>query len=97
MGTNDMSSDILSPIDAAGAALSEKLFAGGGEVVLCNRFPMLLWWGPDFIQLYNDAYRPMLRDKHPASLAAPGSEVWAEIWDFPGRSFACLPQPRPGR
>ncbi len=45
---------------------------------------MLLWWGPDLLHLYNDAYRPILRDKHPASLAAPAAQVWAEVWDVAG-------------
>ncbi len=53
-------------------------------VVLGSRFPMLLWWGPDLLHLYNDAFRPILRDKHPASLAEPAAEVWAEVWDFAG-------------
>src|ERR1700690_927514 len=52
--------------------------------VLGSRFPMLLWWGPDLLQLYNDGYRSILRDKHPASLAAPAAQVWAEIWDVVG-------------
>ena len=53
-------------------------------VVLGSRFPMLLWWGPDLLHLYNDAYRPILRDKHPASLAQPAAEIWAEVWDVAG-------------
>ena len=53
-------------------------------VVLGSRFPMLLWWGPDLLHLYNDAYRPILRDKHPQSLAAPAAEIWAEVWDVAG-------------
>ena len=53
-------------------------------VVLANPFPMLIWWGPDLRHLYNDAYRPILGAKHPASIGAPGHEVWAEIWDILG-------------
>ncbi|MGH7338520.1 MAG: ATP-binding protein, partial [Myxococcota bacterium] len=45
---------------------------------------MMIWWGPDLLNFYNDAYRPILRDKHPASLAAPAAELWAEIWDVAG-------------
>ena len=37
--------------------------------------------------LYNDAYRPILGDKHPAALGRPGPEVWAEIWDDIGPMF----------
>ncbi len=54
------------------------------RVVLGSRFPMLVWWGPDLLHLYNDAYLPILRHKHPASLAAPAAEVWAEVWDVAG-------------
>ncbi|MBN9683876.1 MULTISPECIES: ATP-binding protein [unclassified Corallococcus] len=53
-------------------------------VVLHNRFPMLMWWGPEMIQVYNDAYRPVLGLKHPGSLGAPGEKVWSEIWDVVG-------------
>ncbi|RKG76748.1 response regulator, partial [Corallococcus exercitus] len=53
-------------------------------VVLHNRFPMLMWWGPEMIQVYNDAYRPVLGLKHPGSLGAPGEQVWREIWDVVG-------------
>jgi signal transduction histidine kinase len=53
-------------------------------VVLENRFPMLLWWGQDLIQIYNDTYRPILGDKHPRSMGASGPEVWAEIWHIVG-------------
>ncbi|MBE4751009.1 response regulator [Corallococcus sp. ZKHCc1 1396] len=53
-------------------------------VVLNNRFPMLMWWGPEMIQVYNDAYRPVLGHKHPGSLGAPGEAVWKEIWNVIG-------------
>ena len=53
-------------------------------VMLANRFPMLIWWGPELLQLYNDAYRPVLGTKHPASMGAPAAQVWPEIWDIVG-------------
>jgi signal transduction histidine kinase/CheY-like chemotaxis protein len=54
------------------------------RILLANRFPMLLWWGPDYSQLYNDAYRPVLGAKHPQYLGRPGPECWSEIWDVIG-------------
>lgn len=51
------------------------------NMLLSNRFPLLLWWGPEFVQIYNDAYRPILGSKHPLSLGQPLSECWSEIWD----------------
>ncbi len=48
--------------------------------LLANRFPLLLWWGPQYIQIYNDAYRPVLGTKHPQFLGKPVHECWSEIW-----------------
>lgn len=53
-------------------------------VILHSKFPMFVWWGPDLICFYNDAYRPSLgRDgKHPSILGQPAAEAWTEIWDI---------------
>ena len=53
-------------------------------MVLRNRFPLSLWWGPQLVQFYNDPFRPILGSKHPAALAQSGSECWAEIWHIIG-------------
>ena len=79
MRATDWSKTRLGPVEGWPKSLRTML-----GVVLGSRFPMLLWWGPDLLHLYNDAYRPILRDKHPASLAAPAAEIWAEVWDFAG-------------
>lgn len=50
---------------------------------------MMLVWGREFIQLYNDAFRPILgREKHPGALGGSARETWAEIWDEIGPLFA---------
>jgi PAS domain S-box-containing protein len=51
------------------------------RIVLANRFPQLLWWGPEYISIYNDAYRPILGRKHPWALGKPVRECWSEIWE----------------
>jgi PAS domain S-box-containing protein len=56
---------------------SLKLAVG---MILASAFPMALRWGPDFVLLYNDAYRPILGDKHPWALGRPAREAWAEVW-----------------
>ena len=51
------------------------------RILLANRFPQLLWWGPQYIQFYNDPYRPIPGTKHPdQALGVPVSECWKEIW-----------------
>jgi PAS domain-containing protein len=51
------------------------------DIILASAFPMALRWGPDFVLVYNDAYRPILGDKHPWALGRPAREAWAEVWD----------------
>jgi PAS domain S-box-containing protein len=53
-------------------------------ICLHSRFELFIWWGPEMIMLYNDAYRQTLRDKHPWALGKPGHVVWAEIWPVIG-------------
>ena len=53
------------------------------RICLTSRFPMIVWWGEPLSYLYNDAYLPLLGNKHPA-LMQPGRQVWHEIWDTIG-------------
>jgi len=69
----------LGPVEAWSQTLKTMV-----SFLLANRFPILLWWGPDYIQLYNDAYRPILGAKHPQSMGQPVRECWWEIYDVIG-------------
>ncbi|HKV14368.1 MAG TPA: PAS domain S-box protein [Reyranella sp.] len=72
----DWSKTPIGPIE--GWSLSLRMMV---SFLLANRFPLLLWWGPQYISLYNDPYRPVLGSKHPSALGRPVSECWSEIWD----------------
>jgi two-component sensor histidine kinase len=49
---------------------------------------MVVWWGPDLIMLYNDAWQPILGEtKHPGGLGRPGQESWPETWPIVGPQF----------
>ncbi|WP_426174876.1 ATP-binding protein [Massilia sp. TWR1-2-2] len=51
------------------------------NVCFDSQFPIAIWWGPDLVQFYNDAYRPILgATKHPAAFGRPAVETWPEIW-----------------
>ena len=76
----DWASTPLGPMETWSPALRMML-----RIMLANRFPQLLWWGPHYIQLYNDPYRPVPGTKHPEqSLGRPARECWAEIWHVIG-------------
>ncbi|HET9325473.1 MAG TPA: ATP-binding protein [Candidatus Eisenbacteria bacterium] len=69
----------LGPMDSWSPSLKMMV-----RFLLVNRFPLLLWWGPRFLQIYNDPYRPVLGSKHPNSLGQPAAECWPEIWPIIG-------------
>lgn len=50
-------------------------------VMLDNPFGMYIAWGSEYIQLYNDGYRPILgATKHPQALGISTRETFSEIW-----------------
>jgi PAS domain S-box-containing protein len=76
----DWASTPIGPIRHWSAALRTTI-----RIVLANRFPHILWWGPDYIQLYNDAYAPIPGAKHPKrALGRPARDCWSEIWHIIG-------------
>jgi signal transduction histidine kinase len=71
----DWSKTPIGPIETWSQALRMMV-----SFLLANRFPLLLWWGPDYVQIYNDAYRPVPGTKHPRSMGQRARECWPEIW-----------------
>jgi PAS domain S-box-containing protein len=66
----------LGPVDGWPAALVTVV-----EVLLGSAFPQILLWGPELVQIYNDAYRPLIGIKHPSALGQPIRECWPELWE----------------
>ena len=58
------------------------------SICLESRFPILIWWGPEFVMLYNDAYAPLIGSKHPNALGQRGADCFPEIWDIIGPMLA---------
>src|SRR5687768_5058613 len=82
----DWSQTPLGPRDAWPQSL--KTVVG---LCLASRYPILLVWGPDHIQIYNDAFRPILgSSKHPSALGARAETTWSEIWEVIGPMFASV-------
>ena len=71
----DWSKTPVGPVESWSPALRMMV-----RFLLANRFPLLLWWGPQYVSIYNDPYRPVLGKKHPWALGLPVSECWSEIW-----------------
>lgn len=55
------------------------------RLALTTGHPVFIFWGPDHICFYNDAYRVSIgEDKHPRILGIRGREAWPEIWGVIG-------------
>jgi PAS domain S-box-containing protein len=50
-------------------------------LMLPAKAQIVLFWGAEYVALYNDAYAPTIGNKHPRALGRPASENWAELWD----------------
>lgn len=79
MRAYDWSTSPLGPVEAWPQSLRTSI-----STCLHSRFAMVVWWGPQLVMFYNDAYAPLCGDKHPSALGTPGREVWPEIWDIVG-------------
>jgi len=62
------------------------------SVCLNSRFPMFVWWGPGLTKIYNDAYIPILGQRHPSAFGRPAREVWHEIWEVLGPQVEAVMQ-----
>ena len=72
----DWANTPLGPVESWSYALRTTV-----GTLLRSRHPMFLWWGPELVQLYNDAYRPSFgAGKHPAAMGQRGADCWQEIW-----------------
>ncbi len=65
-------------------------------IMLDSPFGMYIAWGKDFIQMYNDGYRPILgTTKHPQALGNSTRNTFGEIWPTIGPMFDRVMQGTP--
>ena len=52
------------------------------RLMLTTNHAVFVFWGPDLICLYNDAYsRSLGKEQHPSILGMKGPQAWAIAWD----------------
>ena len=57
------------------------------SICLNSSFPTAIYWGPELLLLYNDAWAPIPAERHPWALGRPAQEVWQDIWPVVGPQF----------
>lgn len=73
----DWSATALGPVNGWAPALRT-----GVRAMMAAQVPMLLLWGSELIQIYNDANRVILGDKHPAAMGQPVRLSFPETWAY---------------
>jgi hypothetical protein len=53
---------------------SENLLCSVNLMLACA-FPSLVFWGKELVQLYNDAFIPLLAERHPTRSGAGGERM----------------------
>jgi PAS domain S-box-containing protein len=54
------------------------------DLCLGSATPSFVWWGPELVQLYNDAALATVRGRPPAMLGVPARVAWADVWPAVG-------------
>ena len=72
----DWASTPLGPVSSWSPTLVSTV-----NLILPAGAQIVLFWGPQLVALYNDAYAPAIGDRHPRALGRPARENWAELWD----------------
>jgi PAS domain S-box-containing protein len=75
----DWSKTPLGPLESWPQSLQTAV-----SICVASRFPIVLYWGAEYVVLYNDAYSAILGSKHPWALGQRCRDCWAEIWDTIG-------------
>ena len=51
------------------------------NLIMASPHPAAMYWGPDLIAIYNEAYILLAGSKHPKLMGQSYRDAWAEIWD----------------
>ena len=77
--THDWNLTPLGPIEGWSEALCFS-----ANLMLSCAFPSLVFWGKELVQLYNDAFIPLLAERHPSGLGQTAQECWSDAWQIVG-------------
>ncbi|TWR26242.1 response regulator [Mucilaginibacter achroorhodeus] len=81
--TMDWSKTALGPVENWPQSLRTSV-----SLCLSSTFPILIAWGPETIQIYNDSYRPICGAKHPESMGQNFRICWETALPVVGDAFS---------
>ncbi|MFJ2484546.1 PAS domain-containing protein [Pseudomonas sp. NPDC087639] len=79
-----------SPLGAAGTWPQSLRTAV--DIVIHSPMPMLLLWGPQLTQIYNNGFALLAGNKHPHAFGQPAHLIWPELRDFTDPIYSAVLQ-----
>lgn len=73
----DWSTTPLGPIESWPPTLHATV-----SLIITSPIGMIVLWGPELVQIYNDGHCAVMGEKHPTGLGQPNRECWPEVRDF---------------
>ncbi len=74
--SRDWSATSLGPIESWPPTLKTAV-----NIMFTSPTPVSILWGPERVQLYNDAYIPIAADRHPDALGRSVAQNWSEAYE----------------
>lgn len=74
--SNSWDDSILGPSSTWPACLKSAV-----EIMLPSHAQIVIFWGKEYVALYNDVYAPSIGLRHPGAFGRPARENWSELWD----------------
>jgi len=62
------------------------------DIVIHSPMPMLLLWGPQLTQIYNNGFAVLAGNKHPHAFGQPAHQIWPELRDFTDPIYSAVLQ-----
>ena len=73
----DWASTMLGPIEE----WSEDL-RSFSNLTMASPCPAVMYWGPEFIAIYNEPYLTLAGTKHPSCMGKRFQDGWPELWEY---------------
>lgn len=64
------------------------------DIVIHSPMPMLLLWGPQLTQIYNNGFAMLAGSKHPHAFGQPAHLIWPELQEFTDPIYRAVLQGR---
>lgn len=74
--SGDWDASILGP-----ASAWPDILRSAFAIMLKSHAQIVMFWGEQYVALYNDAYAPSIGLRHPKAFGRPAAENWSELWD----------------